>query len=163
MDDLRALRQAIDRIFAGELDPLLDLLADDVNLQVALGAESGLCRRDEGKEAVAGYFCLLEGMVPFWQLDYTVRGDQLIAWGRESYTVEPWGLEVSNEFAMVFDLDHDRIRRVLVLEDLPSFFREGRPIDSGSKEFPPLTVFDMVEHLAVSEVSPAASAVPVPT
>ena len=53
-------------------------------------------------------------------------GDQLIAWGKESFTIEPCGLEGGSEFALVFDLSEGQISRVLVVEDLPSFIRAGR-------------------------------------
>jgi ketosteroid isomerase-like protein len=153
MNDIKAVRQAIDGIFSGELDPLLGLLADDVVLQVALGGDAEPCREEDGKEAVAEYFGMLAGMVAFWNLDYTVRGDQLVAWGRESYTVKPCELAVSNEFALVFDFDRDQITRLLVIEDLPSFFREEQCLagcSSGARRYPPLSTLDLVEHLAVS-------------
>ena len=57
-----------------------------------------------GKQAVADYFTRLGGLVAFWQIDYTATGEQVIAWGRESFTVEGCGLEGGCEFALVFEL-----------------------------------------------------------
>ena len=155
MNEIAAVREALDRMFEGELENLLGLLADDIVFQVGLGDEIELYREGGGKQAAASYFRSVSGLVDFWQMDYTIRGDQLIAWGRESYTVQPCGLEASNEFALVFDLDGGRISRLLIIEDLPAFFRDGRSlgaVSSPAREFSPVTVFDLVEHLAVSGV-----------
>lgn len=152
---IAAIRQAVDRILAGELDPMLELLAEDVTLQVAVGGNSELCLEEWGAEAVASYFRTLAPLVTFWQIDYTARGDQLIAWGRESFTVEPCGMEAGSEFALVFDLDEvDRITRVLVIEDLPAYFRAGRAIGRhSSRPWAQPSVEEMVEHLASRGVS----------
>jgi hypothetical protein len=74
---------------------------------------------------VVDYFTALGGLVAFWQMDYTARGDQVIAWGKESFTVEHCGLEGGCELALVFDLAEGTITRLLVIEDLPSFIRRG--------------------------------------
>jgi hypothetical protein len=129
MDDVAIVRQAVDRVLVGDLDPLLVLLSDEVTFRVTLGGDTGLCREETGKEPVASYFSMLDGLVTFWQMDYTARGDQLIAWGRENFTVEPCGLEASSEFALVFELDHGLITGLTVVEDLPSFIRAGKSLD----------------------------------
>jgi hypothetical protein len=130
MDDTTELRRAVDRLLLGELEPLLDLLHQDVVFQVFGGCEPGdadetFYLEDSGKEAVADYFTAFGGMVAFWQMDYSARGDQLIAWGSESFTVERCALEGGTEFALVFDLSDGQISRLLVAEDLPSFIRDG--------------------------------------
>ncbi|HWN17743.1 MAG TPA: hypothetical protein VNO19_02395 [Gemmatimonadales bacterium] len=125
-DELTTVRRALDRLLLGDLDPMLALLAADVALQVAIGGGSPRCLGDRGKQPVVEYFRAFGGMMTFWQMDYTTRGDQLIAWGKESFTVEPCGIEASSEFALVFDLSEGLISRVLVVEDLPSFIRPGR-------------------------------------
>jgi ketosteroid isomerase-like protein len=129
MDDVARVRQAVDRVLVGDLDPLLALLEDDVAFRVTLGGDTGLCREETGKDAVASYFGLLDGVVTFWHMDYTAGGDQLIAWGRESFTVEPCGLEASSEFALMFDMSDGLITRLTVVEDLPAFIRAGRSLD----------------------------------
>ena len=131
MDNMTTLRGAVDRVLGGDLDPLLDLLREDVVFQVfggcepSDGNESLFCLEDSGKEAVADYFRAFGGIAAFWQMDYSARGDQLIAWGSESFTLEPCGLEGGTEFALVFDLSDGQITRLLVAEDLPSFIRDG--------------------------------------
>jgi len=63
-----------------------------------------------GKQAVADYFTAFCGLVAFWQLDYSARGDQLIAWGSESFTIERCRLEgvgiipVSSLYSPWFDV-----------------------------------------------------------
>ena len=121
------LRRAVDRILLGDLDPMLDLLAEDVEFCVAVGGDEPICLDDSGKQPVVDYFSALGGLVTFWQMDYTARGDQLIAWGKESFTIENCALEGGCEFALVFDVSEDLITRFLVVEDLRSFILAGSP------------------------------------
>jgi ketosteroid isomerase-like protein len=126
MTDMTAVRRAVDRLLAGEPGSLLELLADDVELELAAGGEHAPCRQGSGRQAVADYFTSLGGLLAFWQLDYTAEGRQVIAWGRESFTVAGCGVEGACEFALVFDLAADgRITRLLAIEDLRTFIRHG--------------------------------------
>jgi hypothetical protein len=123
MTDTVRVRWAVDQVLTGNLAPMLALLAQDVEFQLALG--SGLCREESGKAPVASYFRMLGEMVTFWQMDYTSGGDELIAWGKESFTVEPCGIEAGSDFALVFNLRDGLITRLLVVEDLASFIWNG--------------------------------------
>jgi len=125
MSEMAEVRQAVDRLLEGDLEPMLDLLAEDVEFEVAAGG--GDCSRTTawGKPPVAEYFAGLGGVVAFWQIDYGATGEQVVAWGKESFTVEHCELEGGSEFALVFDLFDGRIGRLLVVEDLPSFVRDG--------------------------------------
>jgi ketosteroid isomerase-like protein len=125
MNDIAAVRQAVDRVLLGDLEPILDLLSEDVVFQVAVGGDEPVCLEESGREAVVDYFSALGGLVSFWQLDYTAGGEQLIAWGKESFTVERCGIEGECEFALVFELAEGRITRFLVIEDLPSYIRQS--------------------------------------
>jgi hypothetical protein len=125
MNDTIELRRAVDRILLGDLEPMLDLLAEDVEFCVAVGGDEPICLDDSGKQPVVDYFTALGGLVTFWQMDYTARGDQLIAWGKESFTIENCGIEGGCEFALVFDVSEGVITRFLVVEDLPSFILAG--------------------------------------
>jgi hypothetical protein len=98
-----------------------------VVFQVAVGGDEPVCLEESGREAVVDYFTALGGLVTFWQLDYTAGGEQLIAWGKESFTVERCGIEGECEFALVFELAEDKITRFLVVEDLPSYIRQAQP------------------------------------
>ena len=135
MTDTTALRRAVDRMLFGDLNPMLDLLADDVEFCVAVGGDTPICVDASGKQPVVDYFTALGGLVTFWQLDYTARGDQLIAWGKEHFTIETCGIEGGCEFAMVFDVADGLITRLLVVEDLPAFIRAGSlDVDSAGLE-----------------------------
>jgi len=125
MTDTIELRLAVDRILLGDLEPMLGLLADDVEFCVAIGGDAPICLEDSGRQPVVDYFTALGGLVTFWQMDYTPRGDQLIAWGRESFTIETCELEGGCQFALVLDLADGLITRFMVVEDLPSFIRGG--------------------------------------
>lgn len=134
MNDMAAVRQAVDRILLGELEPMLELLAEDITFCVASGGDEPVCLEDSGKQPVVDYFIQLGGLVTFWQMDYTGRGDQLIAWGRESFTIENCELEGGCEFALVFDLWENLITRFMVVEDLPAFIRAGGSLHEPSPE-----------------------------
>jgi hypothetical protein len=123
LDDMIAVRRAVDRLLGGDMGPMLDLLAEDVEFEVAGGGDSPEYRRDSGRQAVADHFTALGELVAFWQIDYGAEDGQVIAWGKESFTAEPCGLEGGCEFALVFDLSRGMIRRFLVIEDLRSFAR----------------------------------------
>ena len=118
MDDMTAVRRAVDRLLRGDLGPMLDLLAEGVEFEVEEGGDSPARRMGWGKQAVADHFAALGELVAFWQIDYGAVDGQVIAWGKESFTVEGCGLEGGCEFALVFDLARGRIQRFLVIEDL---------------------------------------------
>jgi hypothetical protein len=64
-------------------------------------------------------------------MDYTAAGEQVIAWGKERFTIEGCELEGACEFALVFDVDDGAVTRLLVVEDLRAFVR-GVTVDQGS-------------------------------
>jgi hypothetical protein len=115
---LTAVRGALDRLPAGALGPLIDLLAEDVEFEVASGGDVPGCRKDSGKRPVLDYFAALGGLVEFWQLEYSALGGRVIAWGEESFTVDGCGLEGGTEFALVLDVRQDMVTRLLVIEDV---------------------------------------------
>ena len=125
MDDITAVRQAVDCLLAGDIEPLLNLLPDNVEFEVVGGGDEPDQSTDWGQQAVADYFTTLGGLVAFWQIDYAARADQVIAWGKESFTIEHTGLEGRCEFALVFDLSRGMITRLQVIEDLGSFMCGG--------------------------------------
>jgi ketosteroid isomerase-like protein len=119
MDELTAVRGAVDRLVSGALAPLIELLANDVEFEVASGGDAPTCRKHAGQQAVADYFDALGDLATFWRMDeFSANGERVIAWGDESFTVEGCGLEGGTEFALVFDLRHGRVTRLLVIEDL---------------------------------------------
>jgi len=122
-ENTTAVRRAVDQLLAGNSGPLLELLADEVELEVAEGEDLAGNHTDSGRAAVADYFTGLGGLPAFWQMDYTAAGEQVIAWGTERFTLEGCGLEGACEFALVFEIDEGAITRLLVVEDLRAFVR----------------------------------------
>jgi ketosteroid isomerase-like protein len=123
LENTTAVRGAVDQLLAGNLGPLLALLAEDVELEVADGEDLAGNHTDSGPAAVAEYFTGLGGLPAFWQMDYTAAGEQVIAWGTERFTVDGCGLEGACEFALVFEIADGAITRLLVVEDLRAFVR----------------------------------------
>jgi ketosteroid isomerase-like protein len=118
MDELTAVKGAIDRLASGALAPLIELLASDVALEVASGGHAPAWRKHSGRQAVADYFDALGDLPAFWRLEYSATDGRVIAWGDESFTVKGCGLVGGTEFALVFDLREGRVTRLLVIEDL---------------------------------------------
>jgi ketosteroid isomerase-like protein len=118
MDELTAVRGAVDCLVSGALAPLIELLANDVEFEVASGGDVPGCRKRSGRQAVADYFDALGDLPAFWRMEYSAIDGRVIAWGDERFTVEGCGLEGGSEFALVFDLRHGRVARLLVVEDL---------------------------------------------
>jgi len=125
MNDIAALRQAVDQVLGGRVEPLLDLLAEDVEFEVDARCDVPGSWRGSGAQAVVDYFTALEALTAFWQIDYSPVNGQVIAWGKESFTIKGCELEGETEFALVFDLTDGRIVRLVVIEDLPAFVRTG--------------------------------------
>ena len=120
MDDITLVRRAVDRLLAGDLAPMLDLLAEAVELEVVGAGSPAERRKAWGKQAVEDHFGGLGELVAFWQIDYGAADGQGIAWGKESFTVGGCGLEGECEFALLFDLWEGRVTRFRVIEDLAS-------------------------------------------
>jgi hypothetical protein len=125
MNDIAPLRQAVDQLLEGRLEPLLALVAEEVEFEVDVGGDGTGSSSGSGPQAVVDYFAALGALPAFWQIDYGVVAGQVIVWGRESFTIQGCGLEGECEFALVFDLAEGRIVRLVVIEDLASFVRGG--------------------------------------
>ncbi|HEV7364226.1 MAG TPA: nuclear transport factor 2 family protein [Gemmatimonadales bacterium] len=129
MDKTAIVRRLVDRILlAAELDPVLHLLADDLSFKVAIPGAMPICFADSGKQGVVDYFTALGGIVTFWQVKYFAEGEQVIAVGRERFTVETCELTADSDFALVFDVHDGLITRLLVVEDLSSFLKDGNQV-----------------------------------
>ncbi|MGN6390854.1 MAG: nuclear transport factor 2 family protein [Gemmatimonadales bacterium] len=123
MDDVALIRRAVDPLLEGDVAPLLTLLTTDVELEVAVEGDGSAATTGWGKQAVAEYFTALGALTAFWQLDYTATGEQVIAWGTESFTVEGCEIQGGCEFALLFEVSFGRITHVTVIEDLRSYLR----------------------------------------
>ena len=128
MDNKAVVKRLMDRILLADgLDPVLPLLADDLSFKVAVPGSMPICFGD-GKQGIVDYFQALGGIVTFWQVDYLAQGEQVIAVGRERFTMEDTRLTADSEFALVFDVRDGLISRVLVVEDLTAFLQDGNQL-----------------------------------
>lgn len=123
IDEVTTVRQAVSTLIEGDIEPLLNLLPDNVEFKVVRGGEESAILTDYGQQAVADYFTLLGGFVAFWQVDYTAANRQVIAWGKESFTVGGTDLEGGCEFALVFELADGMVTRLVMVEDLGTWAR----------------------------------------
>jgi ketosteroid isomerase-like protein len=125
MDNIAVVKSVVDRILAQDLEPVLDLLTEDVRFKVAIPGEMPICFEDSGKQAVLDYFRALGGIVNFWRVEYFAQGQHLIVLGNEGFTVKDAGITARTDFALVFDVHDGLITRFLVVEDLWSFLQDG--------------------------------------
>jgi ketosteroid isomerase-like protein len=118
MSNVALVQRMVDRILIQDLEPALDLIAEQVELMVLppeLGAAAPEIHR--GRYAVRDYFESLGGIVTFWQVRLVSDGDQVLVWGKESYTTNG-GMESESEFVLVCQVGAGVIERILVVEDL---------------------------------------------
>ena len=146
MDQMTAVRRAVDRLLAGELGPLLDLLAEEAEFELAGEEDEPGSRKEYGKQAVADYFTALSGLVAFWQMDYTARGEQVIAWGKESFTVEHCEVQGGCDFALVFELAEGMVTRFVMIEDLRSFIRRGDSLEMAASRSAKSGHLELLRH-----------------
>src|SRR6476646_8256467 len=116
-DDMALVKDILDRVLAsGDLEPLLDSLADDVVLAIA--TPDGPERHEgTGRTAVVDYFEALRELFAFWRVTYASRNRRVLVLIDERFTLEPSGLVAQSEFALLFDLRDGRVTRLLVVED----------------------------------------------
>jgi ketosteroid isomerase-like protein len=121
-DNLALVKGILDRMLpSGDLRPLLDGLADDVVLTVAMPDDGPDACQGAGKAAVLDYFVSLVDWFAFWRVTYSSSGARVLVRGDERFTLRPSGLEAHSEFALLFDLRDGLITRLLVVED-PAVF-----------------------------------------
>jgi ketosteroid isomerase-like protein len=129
MDNTAIVKRLVDRILlADDLDPVLHLLADELSFKVAVPGAMPICFADWGKQSMIDYFKALGGIVTFWRVEYFADGDHVVAVGKERFTIETGDLAADSDFALVFDVHHGRITRLLVVEDLASFLEDGNQV-----------------------------------
>lgn len=128
MNNIAVVKSVVDRILVEDLEPVLDLFAEEVVFKVAIPGEMPICFEDSGKQALIDYFKALGGIVTFWQVEFFARGDHVVVLGNESYTVSNCRVTARSDFALVFDVRDGLIARFLVVEDLPSFLQDGIPL-----------------------------------
>lgn len=117
-DNLALVKGVLDHmLLSGDLRPLLDGLADDVVFTVATPDDGPDTYHGAGKAAVLDYFVNLVDLFGFWRVTYSSCGACVLVRGEESFTLQPSGLEVHGEFALLFDLHDGLITRLLAVED----------------------------------------------
>ena len=133
LDDVTAVRRALEGLVGGSSEALLDLLADEVELDVTGGGRTPRRSRESGKQAVADYFAAVGALVAFWQMEYSASGRRVIARVTESFTIQHLGLEGGCELALVFELSAGLVTRLQVIEDLRSSMRGGNTFLDASR------------------------------
>lgn len=119
-NNLVVVKRILDRwLPSGDIRPLLDGLADDVELTVTAHGGGGDPHQGTGKAAVLEYFASLGDLVTFWRVKHSWSGAWVVVLGEEHFTVDPGGLEAHSEFAMIFELRDGLITRLLIVEDRP--------------------------------------------
>jgi hypothetical protein len=129
VDDITSVRLAVNSLIEGDIEPLLNLLPDNVEFKLVGGGDESTIVTDYGQQAVADYFTTLGGFVAFWQVDYTAANRQVIAWGKESFTVGGTDLEGGCQFALVFELSDGMVISLVMVEDLGSWARPAKAED----------------------------------
>lgn len=124
-DNLALIKGIVDRLLvSGDLRPLLDSLDEAVVFTVA--TPDGGSDAATGKAAVLDYFEPLGDLITFWRARYSWQGARVIVLAEESFTIQPAGLVVRSELALIFDLHDGLITRLSIVEN-PSRPAPGTP------------------------------------
>jgi ketosteroid isomerase-like protein len=122
-DKLAVVKGIVDRVLvSGDLRPLVDGLAEDVVFELA--TPDGGPDEATGKAAVLDYFEPLRDLITFWRARYSWRGARVVVLAEESFTIQPAGLTVRSELALIFDLRDGLITRLAIVEN-PSLAVRG--------------------------------------
>jgi hypothetical protein len=129
MENVAVVKTLVDRILlAADLDPVLHLVAEDLTFKVAIPGAMPICFAESGKAGMVDYFRALGGIVTFWRVEYFAEGEHVVVVGKESFSMENCELTADSDFALVFDLEDGLITRLLVVEDLTSFIKDGHQV-----------------------------------
>ena len=107
---------------------MLHLLADDLSFKLAAPGSLPICFGASGKQRLIDYFSSLGGIVTFWEVEYFAEGEQVVAVGRERYTTGTSHLTADSDFALVCEVHDGLITRLLVVEDLTGFIKDGNQL-----------------------------------
>jgi ketosteroid isomerase-like protein len=129
MDNVALVKTVVDRILlAADLNPVLDLVAEDLTFEVVFPDSLSVSSADSGKAGMVDYFRALGGIVTFWRIKYFAEGGRVVAVGKERFSMENCELTADSDFALVFEVEEGLITRLLVVEDLTSFIKDGRQV-----------------------------------
>jgi hypothetical protein len=118
MSDLMLVRRVMDHVLIEDLEPVLDLLSDEVAVNVLRpGGGPGSFEQLSGKQAIHHYFERLGGIVTFWRLRFFDQESHVLVLGQERYTTTG-GMESATDFALVFQIREGVITELLIVEDL---------------------------------------------
>lgn len=110
----------IDR--SGSFQALVDQLADDVTFRATVADGTPASGEFRGKKAVADYFIrTLPGLAVFEQqvpMEFVGNGDRVIILGDDAYTLTKTGQKFRSPYAMVVRFERDRIKSILIIQDL---------------------------------------------
>jgi hypothetical protein len=115
-DNLALIKGIVDRMLvSGDLRPLMDGLDEAVVFKVA--APDGSPDEATGKAAVLDYFEPLGDLITFWRASYSWRGTRVVVLAEERFTIQPAGLAICSELALIFDLHDGLITRLSIVEN----------------------------------------------
>ena len=118
LDHLALVQDILDRMLpAADLAPLLDHLADDVVFTVAAPHTGPDGWERIGKSAVLDYFAPLGDLIAFWRIKSSWSGSRVVVLAEERFIIQPCDIAAQGELALIFDLEEDRITRLMVVED----------------------------------------------
>ena len=117
-DSLRLVNGILDRMVrSGNIGPLLDVLADDVELRVAPSDGSSDTYQGAGKADVLAYFAPLADLFTFWRVRSSGSGERVLVRAEETFTIQPGGLAARTELALLFELREGLITRLVLVEN----------------------------------------------
>jgi ketosteroid isomerase-like protein len=120
-DDLTLVESILSRMLpSGDIQPLLDALADDVVLTVVGPDGEADVPPTIGKAAVLDYFVMLGDLVTFWRVRQVWSDTaRVVVLAEESFTLQPGSLMAQRELALLFELSEGSITRLGIVDGAP--------------------------------------------
>jgi ketosteroid isomerase-like protein len=128
---LKWILEEVDR--TRDMKPLIEQLSEDVVFRVTIPEGTPVSGEFRGKEAVTKYFAeTLPAVAVFKQqvpMEFVADGDRVIVLGDDAYSLKKTGETFRSPYAMIVNYEGERIKSILVIQDLSGLamaYREQR-------------------------------------
>lgn len=111
-ENIELVRQAYQNFKTGNIQALLNLMAEDVTWQLPEIENVPFSGRREGRGQVGEFFSLLSGdqdVVQFEPREFVAQNDKVVALGTYNWRVKATGREYGGEWAHVFTVRDGKI------------------------------------------------------
>lgn len=106
------VQQAYHNFKTGNIQGLLDLLADDVTWQLPEVEDVAFAGKRSGRDSVGEFFAMVardQDVIEFEPREFVAQGDKVISLGHYRWRVNDTGREFASDFVHVFTIRNGKI------------------------------------------------------